>query len=279
MIAAFIVALLNPIEMIGTKLIFSKEKVNWKAFLVLNTVLMFFVTIFSFPFWGETNHEKISLFIISIFILDIIIAVIYNSLFSYALSGERVADIEPIIMTHPLSSMLFAIIIFPSERNWTIVILGLIAAFTLVISRIEKHHLKINKYIFAIIMSVLLIGLESSLVKFMTEVVDPLMLYTIRIGVLSIALSLLLRPNLKKIGKKRIKSISFVSIIIAIEMLLTFYAISSVGVVKTSLIVLLGPVLVLLGSKFYLGDTIKFKAAIADTVIVLCILSAILLST
>jgi uncharacterized membrane protein len=239
---------------------------------------MFLVTICSFPFWGELDISNITTSLLTFFVVDIVVATIYNILFYRAVSGEKMANVEPIIMTHPLASMLIAIIAFPSERNWLIVIPGAIAAFALIVSRVERHHLKLNKYMIFALLAVLLMGIEGSLVKVMTGYIDPLMLYTLRIGTLSLVLALVLKPSIKQIGEKRLKSIAFVSVVLAVEMLLWFYAISAIGVVKTSLILLLGPVLVLLGSKFYLGDTIKPKAAIADVIIIICIASAILIS-
>lgn len=278
MLSAFIAGILGPIEVIGTKVIYSKEKVNWKAFLSLSTVFMFLVTIFSYPLWGEFESSKITLAIIVLFFFDILIAIGYNVSYYYAISKEKISVIQPITMTSTIASMLIAAIIFPDERNWTILFLGIIAASALVFSRIEKHHLKFNRYILAAIAFVFLVGIENSIVRYLTESIDPLMLYTIRIGFLSILLTFILRPNFKKFGNKRVRSTAFVSFITAIEMLLLFYSISTIGVVKTNLIYLIAPVLIVASSYIYLKEPIKKKAVFADIIVVFCVATAIFFS-
>lgn len=279
MLSALIAALINPIEIIGTKKIFGKEKINYKAFLVLN---MFFILIFSsvaYIIWGEIDFTKITIFVIILFGFELIVSFFLNVLFYYSLSGDRVSRVQPIAMMVPITSVALAAIFYPDERNWPIFMITLIAASALAYSRIEKHHLVLNKYSVAMLGFVFLMSVESLLAKYILEVFSPVAFYTIRIGILTFFLSLFLRPNLKNFGKKRLRSVFLLSFLITAEMIAWYIAISQIGIVKTSLIFLLGPVLTLLASKFHLKEKITLKAALSDAVIVICIAASILVGS
>jgi drug/metabolite transporter (DMT)-like permease len=158
-------------------------------------------------------------------------------------------------------------------------LITVIAASALALSRIEKKHLKPNKYTLAMLGFVFFVSAEALLAKAILEVFSPVAYYTFRVGIASLLLAVFLRPNLKTLGKKRIKSTALMSLFITVEYIAFFIAIDQIGIVKTSLIFLLGPVLTLLASKFHLKEKITPKAALADSVIVVCIIISILVGS
>lgn len=275
MIAAIIAAFLNPIEIIGTKEIFKRERVNYKAFLSLTFFFIFIFCAIAFISFGQVSASffapKYFLYLIAI----VTVAYFSNRLFYFGLSGEKVCNVEPISMLSPVIAVVLAAMVYPDERNWKIFIIALIGGLALSLSRIEKHHLKFDKYSWAILAAVFLSAFDSIFAKHLLEVLSPVALYTIRCGILSLLLVATLKPNMKVFGKKRILSIAGVSFVITLEVFGYYQAIHSIGIVKTSLIFLLAPVLVLLASRFYLKEKIKLKAVIADIVIVLCIAASI----
>lgn len=275
MIAAFIAALLNPIEIIGTKEIFKKERVNYKSFLVLNVFFIFIVCAVAFLFGGDVSKDFFQPVYIIALAGIVTIAYFANRLFYYALSGDNVCNVEPISMLSPVVAVILAALIYPDERNWQILVIAMIAGLALAISRIEKHHFKVSKYTLAMLFSIFLFAIDSIIAKYLLEVLSPIAFYTLRIGLLSLLFIITIRPNLKVFGKKRTTSIFLISVLTAVEVLAYYFAIDSIGIVKTSLIFLLGPVLVLFSSRFYLKEKIKLKAAIADFIILLCVAASI----
>jgi drug/metabolite transporter (DMT)-like permease len=122
---------------------------------------------------------------------------------------------------------------------------------------------------------VFLSAIGGLLAKYLMEVLSPISYYAIRVGMLTFLASIILRPNLKVFGDKRLSTTLVLAFLITVEMLAYYTAIHQIGIVKTSLIFLLSPVLILLGSRFYLKEKISRKAAIADIIIVGCILASI----
>ncbi|MBW6431925.1 EamA family transporter [Patescibacteria group bacterium] len=278
MLSALIAAILNPLEVIGTKEIFGKQKVNYRSFLILN---MFFILLFSsvaYIFWGHIDFPNLTYTVALLMFLAVAASFFFNLLFYYALAGDKVSSVQPIGMMVPLVSVTMAAIIYPDERNWPIFLITIIAASALAFSRIEKRHLKPNKYTLAMMGFVFFVSAEALLAKSVLEVFSPVAYYTFRVGIASVLLALFIRPNLKGFGKKRTKSTALVSLFITVEYIAFFIAIDQIGIVKTSLIFLLGPVLTLLASRFHLKEKITMKAAFSDTIIVFCILASILVS-
>lgn len=278
MLSALIAAILNPLEVIGTKEIFKNQKVNYRAFLVLN---MFFILIFSaiaYFFWGQIDFANLTLLVISLLVLAVISSVFFNILFYYSLSGDKVCNVQPIAMLAPIVTVLMAALVYPDERRWSVLIIAVIAATALAVSRIEKKHLKINKYTLAMLGFVFFVSLEVSLSKAVLEVFSPVAYYVFRVGIAALILALILRPNLKTLDSRKIKSTALMALFITAEYIAFFIAIHQIGIVKTSLIFLLGPVLTLFASKFRLKEKINLKAALSDTVIVFCVLASILVS-
>lgn len=277
MLSAFLAALLNPIEVIGTKEIFKKERVNYKSFMVLSFFFIFVFCSIAFISFGRVEAEFFTPLYLSCMAGIVTMAYFMNRLFYFALSGDKVCNVQPISALSPIAAMLVATLFFPDERNWTILVIASVAAVALVVSKVEKQHLKFTKYSWAALLAIFLSAIDSVLAKYLLEAMSPVALYTIRCGFLSFLLISTLKPNLSVFGKKRVLSIAGVSLVITLEVFGYYYAIHSIGIVKTSLIFLLGPVLVLLASRFYLKEEIKPRAAIADAVIILCVLASIFL--
>jgi drug/metabolite transporter (DMT)-like permease len=275
MFSALVAALFGPLEVIGTKKALGALKINYKSFLVLNNFFIFTFTVLVFALVEKASLPSLAPIFILAMLADIILAVFYNFFFYYSISGDNVSAVYPVAMLAPIVSVVLATAVYPSERNWPIFMVAIIGSLALALSRIEKHHLKWNKYLGAMLGFVFLSAIGSLLAKYLMEVLSPISYYAIRVGMLTFLASIILRPNLKVFGDKRLSTTLVLAFLITVEMLAYYTAIHQIGIVKTSLIFLLSPVLILLGSRFYLKEKISRKAAIADIIIVGCILASI----
>jgi drug/metabolite transporter (DMT)-like permease len=124
---------------------------------------------------------------------------------------------------------------------------------------------------------VILISIESNLVKPLLDVVTPIALYTLRIGVLATLFLLFTKPDLKKVNKDSFFQTALIAFIVAVEYPCYYYAIQKFGVVETSLIMLLAPVLILFSSKILFKEKLTFKKTISSAIIIACIAMAILI--
>ncbi len=278
MINAFIAAVGNAFEVIQSKRVLSIYKMPSKTLLTLGSALIFILMVFISFFWGGLDFSKIKSIHYILFLGVIIVGFFYNYLYYYSLKRGALCDVEPLAMFHPLLTMILAVIIFPDERNYYILIPALFAATTLIVTRVQKHHLKMHKYTAAMLGFVILMAIESNLVKPLLEVVSPVALYTIRIGILSILFFIFTKTDLRKTNKVSIWQTFLIAIAVAIEYPAYYFAIQKLGVVETSLIMLLAPVLILFSSKLIFKEKLTIKKAVSSIVILICIATAIIIS-
>lgn len=277
MLAAFIAALSGATETLTEKIVLRERGVSDKNFLALSMVFIFSLMSVAYIFLGKVNYGALRPIHLAVFVAILFCGFFYNYLYFYAIYKEKVCEVEPIAMLEPLITVTMAAIIFPSERNLPVVGITMLASIALVLSRIEKHHLKFNKALLAMLGFVILISLESQLAKIILEVVSPVALYCIRAGILSVAFMLVLKPNFKSLKTDQASKIFGIAAITALGITSRFYAISEIGIVKSSLIFLLGPVLILVFSNLLLKEKITLKKAVGDAVIVVCVAFASLM--
>ena len=104
-----------------------------------------------FFFWSLDNQALETKNLI-IFLAVILISVVSNLFYLYALKGDKVTNTESARISEPLFVVLLALIfgLFIGGdnygRNFKIIIPALIAGAALIFSQVKKHHLQCNKY-------------------------------------------------------------------------------------------------------------------------------------
>ncbi len=278
MISALISALGNAFEVILSKRVLDHYKMPARAFFTLGSTLIFFVMCTLLFVTKGVSIGTLSIYHYLLFGGVIIVGFFYNYLYYYALKRGALCDVEPLAMMYPLVTMLIAIVFYPDERNLYIVIPALVAATTLIASRIRPHHLKMKKATTAMLGFVILIAIEANLLKPLLEVVSPMLLYTARIGTLATLFLFVSKPSLEKVKEEAIWQTAIVSLVVAVELSAYYYAIKTLGVVETSLILLLAPVAILFSSKYLFKEKLTLKKSLSSAVILACIAVAILIS-
>jgi drug/metabolite transporter (DMT)-like permease len=123
-----------------------------------------------------------------------------------------------------------------------------------------------------------LAAIEAIFIKYTLEIMSPIALYTIRIGILSFLFLVFAKPDLSKFKKKSWPLMILISIVVPIELMTLYTAIDRLGLVVANLIFLIGPVLILSISKFLFKENVTVKRALSNIVILICIAVAILIS-
>lgn len=271
MLSALIAAFAIPFEVIGSKMAMKKLRINYATFASMEMAFIFFIGLVPFWLWGEVKPEFLTLKYLLCFAAIILFGFLHNIFYFLALSKEDLCIIEPVAMLEPLVSVSLATVFFPSERSWPAVILAGVASLALLISKIEKNKFRISKYTWTMLGYVICFAAEAIFIKIALGAINPIALYIIRVGILTTLLLIYFKPNLKVFGEKRTASTVLVAFAVLIEFFSRYAAIGQIGIVKSSLIFLLGPVLILLGSRFYLKEKFTPKMVIADAIIVICI--------
>lgn len=206
-----------------------------------------------------------------LFALMIVVAFTWNIFYYEGIQRESVHEFELVMLFSPLATIILAELFLPTERSLMSFIVGIIASLALLVAKFERHHFKISNYWKQLFLATFLIAFESIIIKKLLLVYDPTFLYLFRTIILAVAFLIAYRPKLLQLSKK-----AFILTIISaffgvLQMVLKFYGFINIGVVETTMFLILGPILVYLLSAAIFKEKIKLRAAISSLIVVGCI--------
>jgi drug/metabolite transporter (DMT)-like permease len=242
-------------------------------FLPLNFVWIAVFTGIFLERYGKVNWQLFSDWkYILLLILTVAVAVIWNILSCYGLQKEDLHEYELIMLLSPLATIIFAAIFLPAERSWSVFVPAIVASIALIATRFRKHHVKIGAAAWRTIVAMLLMSFESILIKELLAVASPVSLYFVRTVAVAIVLLILYRPKMFSMPPAAYALTILSSMFGVVQMILKFYGFQSLGVVETTMILVLGPFLVYLASAIFFKERLFKRDLFAATVVVLCIL-------
>lgn len=258
---------------VADKIIISKYRVPLWRFAPLLFIWLAVITAIFVPLWGRVNIEQLLTYkYLAIFLGLILVATIWNVFYYRGIQKEEVHEFELIMMLSPLITIVFAQIFLPTERSFPAFIAAIIASAALISTRFRRHHLKISKTTWQTILAMVLMSFESILIKEMLGIMSPVTLYFLRTGVIAIVFLIMYRPKLFQMPKEAYGLIIISAIAGVVQMVLKFYGFQNLGVVETTLILILGPFLVYFFSTYYFKEKMYKRDILAAAVVVACIL-------
>jgi drug/metabolite transporter (DMT)-like permease len=263
--------------MIIEKKILRKKSVNYKNYTVFGFLAIVLIMIPFLYFFWNIKQPAFELKNLVLFFLVVISALIANLLTFYSLKRENLTELEPIRLMQPLFTILLAVLIFSSERNWKIVILAIIASLTLIASHIKKSHWVYDKYIIAMLFGSLFFAIELVLSKFILEYYSSFTFYFLRCLIILLITLAIFKTNLKSIGKKNEIMIMIVGIMWIIYRILLYYGYEIYGLVFTTILFILTPVFIYTFARIFLKEKLKLRNIIATIIIIACVVAAIML--
>ena len=258
---------------ISNKFTLSKYRVPVMRFLPLQflwlaVISSIFLVRFGHIDWAIFTNYKY----IFTFVLMITVAVSWNILSCYGMQKEELHEFELIMLLSPLMTIIFATIFLPSERSWGVFLPAIIASTALIATRFRKHHVKIGAAAWRTIISMVLMSFESILIKELLAVASPVSLYFVRTAVIAVVLLVMYRPKMFSMPASAYALTILSAIFGVVQMILKFYGFQSLGVVETTMILVLGPFLVYLASAIFFKERLFKRDLFAAVVVVLCIL-------
>ncbi len=210
---------------------------------------------------------------ILIFSLVILFSMIANFFIFYSMKGEKVGNLEQALVLEPLFIILLAIVFsfFTKnlyERNLKIIIPVLIASLALIFSHIKRHHLKFNQYFVAAIIGSFFFALELVISRLILDFYSPVTFYFLRSLSIFLLSLLIFRTDFKKLDRKVRWQIFVTGFIWVIYRIIVYYGYLKVGVIFTTLLLMLGPIFIYALAYFVLKEKISWQNFIAAIVIV-----------
>lgn len=285
MLVPIIAAFATAAGVIMDKIVLSYQKVGHRQFLVIIFLFLFLLCGLFYPFFGHIDPKAFQSGHLLLLILVIILASLYNVLFYHGVEKERIAEVELIIMLTPLSTILIASIFLQAERNLNVFLAGVIAGSALALSHFNHYHFSFSTFQKGLLLYLILFPLEAVLIKNLLFLYSPLALYLIRTFGVFLLLSiwyLWLAPYLKGEPKltfskwkgKNYKWCLAIAALAVLQMVLTYYAYANFGVIFTTIVLTLSPILIYLASVFLLKERLKKRIILAATIILACIIYA-----
>lgn len=274
MLIPLIVAVISAITLLLQKYILSYQKVHYKDFNIIVFIFLFLITAMFFPKFGWVKPEALSLYYIIIGILMIISASFWNILLSQALQKEKMIEFELIQMLQPLFTIFLGSLIFSSERSIYILPAAVVGSITLIIAHIRRHHIYFDKYSRYLLLAVVLMSVEMIFIKILLFVYSPVALYMFRTFFVTLIMWIILRPTFGTVNTKKIFTMIGTAALAVVQMVLFYTAINSEGLVFTTLVLILSPILIYLFSISVYKEKLTFRTVFSFTIIIFCIVFA-----
>ncbi len=258
------------------------RKIDIKLYHVLEFLVITLVMLPFIYFFWKLTPEALELRNIFIFSLVIFFSIIANMFTFYSMKWEKVSNIEPAKILEPLFVILFAIFFSyligqeMFERNTKIIIPALIAGAALIFSHIKKHHLRFNKYFIAAIMGSFFFAFELVISKLILDFYSPITFYFLRCSSMFLISFALFRPKFNGLNTKIKFEILAIGIVWFFYRIIVYYGYLNIGVIFTTLMIMLGPIFIYLFAHIFLKEKLNWRNIIAALVIVGCVLYAIL---
>ncbi len=235
---------------------------------------------FIYFFW-RVDSGALTLGNILILGLVILLSLIANAFVFYSMKWEKISNLEPARIMEPIFTILLAIIFsyFIAgglySRNSHIVIPAFIAAFALIFSHMRKHHVHFNKYFLAAIVGSFFFAAELVVSQLILSNYSPLSFYFIRSASIFLVSLIVFRPNFGALNKKIGLQIFITGAIWVVYRLAVYYGYQHLGIISTTLVILLGPVFIYFFAWKFLKEKLNWKNIVAAIVIVGAVLYGI----
>ncbi|MAG61822.1 hypothetical protein CMI43_03335 [Candidatus Pacearchaeota archaeon] len=272
------------LEAAGTilyKKLANRHRVTYRDFLVYGFLSIVLVSLpFLYFFWriDPLAGSNINL---AILFLIITISIFANYFSFFAFKHKDLSKIQSIRLTLPLFTILLAFIlsfffeIYSNERNYYILFFAFIASITLFLSNIRKEHFVFDKYSWSMLLGSFLFAIELTLSKPLVQFYHPITFYFIRSLFILIIVFAIFRDNLstlKPVGK----GLFLASALFWVGYrAILYYGYGAFGIVFTTTILILSPVLIYLASWLFLKEKVTRRQVFSSIIIVVCILGTI----
>lgn len=272
MIAALISAVATAAGLVVDKIGLSRERMSLRVYLPLVFTFLCGFTLLLAPVVGRIDWQ-IALLPNSLFLLFImvIMAVAWNVLFYQSVKKERMYEHEMTTMTAPLITILLAAVFFPEERDTTIFILALIASAALFFARREKARFILDRDGYNLLLGVVLMSAENIVFRELLYSYTPVALYAIRTFILACFFMAYYSPRYKQVSRRHLWLIAGSALLGVVGMVGKLYAFAEIGVIYTTLISLLAPLLVFFASWEIFHERLRARIVVAALVILVVV--------
>jgi drug/metabolite transporter (DMT)-like permease len=274
----FLAAILQAGSFTLDKVVLSVRQVDFKVYTGISFPLIFFITLVIFLiFQPPLSFELFRGNLWWLLSISIAITIITNLLFYRALDFDKLGEIQTLELLRFLPIIIFSSIIFADERQFFIIVPVLIASLGIIWSHWEQSKVKIAQYTLPFLIWMLFASpIREAASKILLEDWNPISLELVRSGAVALMLGMFFAKHIiaSKISVKAFYLLLATNILTSIAWILFYFGYQYLGIIHTTLIFLLQPLLVYLASVFLLKEALSWKKNIAFVIVVLSIAAA-----
>lgn len=262
------------------RLVLRNRKIDIKLYQVASFFAIILSLIPFLYFFWRLDAAALQIKNIIIFFSVVFFAVIANLLVFYSMKWEKVSNLEPARVLEPLFVILLALVfsLFAKglyDQNSRVVIPAIVAALALIFSHAQKHHLRFNKYFIAAILGSFFFALELVISRLVLDFYSPISFYFLRSSAIFLISLALFKPNFKKLNTKIKWEIFITGVIWMIYRVIIYYGFVKIGVIFTTLLIMLGPIFIYIFAHFFLKEKIGWRNFVAAIIIVASVIYAL----
>lgn len=259
--------------------ILKKKIMDIKKYQILDFLGISLILLPTLSFFWKMDSQAIELKNIIIFLIVIVTSLFANWFTYYSIKGEKVSNLEPAKMLEPLFTIILVVIFslfFQGvyENNSKIIVPALIAGFTLIFTHIKREHLHFNKYFLAAIIGSLFFALEVVISMLILHFYSPITFYFLRCSAVFILSLIIFHPRLSNINRKIKLNILGISAIWVIYRIIAYYGYLRIGIISTTLILMLGTIITYFFARIFLKEKINRGNIVSSIIILACIIYA-----
>lgn len=196
--------------------------------------------------------------------ISIIIAIVNNILFYRALDDDRLSEIQTIELLQNLPIIFLSSAVFIDERKPFVIIPALASSLILIWSYLENNRFTMAKSTVPyFVWSLTGIPAGALIAKTLLAVWNPISFELARWSVTAVVLMLLFYKEALKVSRGAFYYLVLTNILSTIAWVLFYFSYQRSGIVYTTLIFLVQPILVYLASFLILKEKLHWKKGIA----------------
>jgi drug/metabolite transporter (DMT)-like permease len=264
------------------RIVLRKRKIDIKFYQTASFLAITLATIPLLFFFWRIDAGALELKNVAIFGLVVLFSIFANLLTFYSMKWEKLSNLEPAKILEPLFVIILAIIFSffidgLYDRNPHIFIPALIASTALIFSHIRKHHLEFNKYFLAAIAGSFFFALELVVSRLILDFYSPISFYFLRCLSIFLISLIAFQPKFEHLDKVVKKEIMITGILWVIYRIMIYYGYMELGVIFTTLMIMLGPIFIYFFAWKFLKEKLDWRNIAAVIVIIGSVLYAILM--
>jgi len=258
------------------KVTLSIKRIGFKEYTGASFPLIFlFTLIFFFVFRPPLDSVLFSNGSLLLLAASIVILIGNNLFFYRALDKDDLSELQIFDLFVSIPIILFASFVFSDERNLVTIVLALTASLAIVWSHWENHHFKIARLTAPYFIWIIAAGpINAAIAKKLLIDWNPIALEMFKNGGLALVFGLFFIKQVSRIPKRGWLFLVATNLLSAVAYILYYYSYKLSGIVYTSLIFALQPLLVYFASLFFLKEPFHRKKGVAFIVVLISIVIA-----